>query len=57
MKTIKVKTVINGCADYCGEFKVVECEYNGTKEKCYECEKLDFCSEVYRAIKEAEGSK
>lgn len=57
MKTIKVNTVINGCADYCDEFKVVECEYNGMKEKSYKCKKLDFCAKVYRAIKEAEGSK
>lgn len=57
MKIIKVNTVINGCADYCEGFKVVEIENNEKKEKSYKCKNLDFCIMAYKAIKEGEGNK
>ena len=56
MRKITVKTAINDCSYFCDEFEIVEGEYNGTKEKHYECKNLDFCSKLYKAMKNAEES-
>lgn len=56
-KITKVRTVVDGCADGCDDFKIMESAYNGTDEKSYECENFGFCAKLYIAIKEAEGNK